>query len=289
MEAVLPQPWFAAAQEPDTERGWGRTLYIVGLASLFAVSFIYEVGGGQVNFGGSDPLILVGCLWLCWRLVTDSVRLPLAWLCLLNFAAMAAPTIYNHELSMRVLGTTGILVWIVKTPFLWAHFYVLVNLLRNRSDLILWMRAWVIAAAVNSAIGIYGSLAFQWFDLVTPYALFFRARGLMHDCNSFAMYLSVSFFIGWTLIKMTEKRPWWLLAAMGVHMLGMLLTSSRGAMLAVVLCLGLWWLAGTSFRFKTWTLGAVGAPSPCSCSCRIVTSYWRQTRSPSASRRRPWT
>ena len=46
---------------------------------------------------------------------------------------------------------------------------------------------------------------------------------------------------------------------MGVHMLGMLLTSSRGAMLAVVLCLGLWWLAGTSFRFKTWTLGAVGA------------------------------
>ena len=37
MEAVLPQPWFAAAREPDTERGWGRTLYIVGLATDYCV------------------------------------------------------------------------------------------------------------------------------------------------------------------------------------------------------------------------------------------------------------
>ena len=259
MEAVLPQPWFAAAQEPDSDRGWGRTLYIVGLASLFAVSFVAEVGGGLVNIGGSDPLILLGCIWLGWRFVTDSVRLPLVWLCLLNFAAMAAPTIYNHELSMRVLGTTGILIWMLKTPFLWAHFYVLVNLLRNRSDLMLWMRTWVIAAALNGVVGIYGSLAFQWFDLDTPYALFFRARGLMHDCNAFAMYLSVSFFIGWALIKMTDRRPWWLPLAMGVHLAGMVLTSSRGAMLAVTICLGLWWLLGSSLKFKTWTLGAVGA------------------------------
>jgi len=257
MEAVLPQPWFAPSHEPDAERGWLRTLYIVGLASLFAVSLILDIGGSLVNLGGSDPLILLGAGWLCWRFVTDSIRLPLAWLCLLNFAAMVAPTIYNHELSMRVLGATGIFVWIVKTPFLWTHFYVLVNVLRNRSDLVLWMRAWVVAAAANGVIGIYGSLAFQWFALVTPYSLHFRARGLMHDCNAFGMYLTVSFFVGWALMMITKKRPLWLLGAMGVHMVGMVLTSSRGTMLAAAICFGLLWLVGTSFRFKMWSVGAL--------------------------------
>ncbi len=228
-------------------------------AFLIPISRELNLGGKNANFGAADPLVAMVGLWLLWRLLTQGIRLPLGGLFLLNVAAVGVATLYNQETALNSQGPIGILVWLAKTPFLWLSFYLVANLVDDRRDFFVFLRGWLFASVMVAGTGMYGSLSFQYTGVHNMFANWYRAQGTLNDCNAYAMYLALSFFLACVYLRLTPGRRHWVFVVMAIQLAGFSFSGSRGGTFAFIAALLAWWFLSTSIKQKVVSATAVAA------------------------------
>ncbi len=239
-------------------RRWRHTVLFTA-ALLIPISREWNFGGKSVNFGAADPLVAMVGLWLLWRLLTKGIRLPLGGLFLLNIAVVGVSTLYNQEIALNFQGPIGILVWLAKTPFLWLSFYLVVNLVDDRPGFLVFLRGWLFASVMVAGTGMYGSLSFQYTGVHNMFANWYRAQGTLNDCNAYAMYLALSFFLACVYLRLTPGRRHWVFVVMAIQLAGFSFSGSRGGTLAFIGALLAWWFLSASIKQKVVSAVAVAA------------------------------
>ncbi len=223
---------------------------ILALAALLApVCRIVWLGDKPVNVSVADVVLPLGLLFLGWRLLGRGIRLPSLGLCCAALFVMAASSWWNADLALAGRGATAVYVEFVKVLLLWLYFYLIVNVVDGRRDLILFLKCWSFSGAVVALLGIGGSLWYQATGAANQFALFYRAQGTFDDSNLFASHLVLSFFFTWALRRLNGG-SWWTAAAMLVLAAGVLFSASRGGMLAMAASLALVWMLWSSWRTK---------------------------------------
>ena len=242
-------PFFATARFDGLRRG-----LLVLVCALFPVSKVFNSGGKLINFSVADVMLPVAALLLVWRSMSCGVRWPSASAFLLNLAVLAAAALLNLQLTADYKSPLGAFVEIAKSMSLWAYFYLTVNFIEDRKDFLWALRAWVASSGVVAALGVVGSLLYQRAGVETVFALQFRAQGTFEDSNLFAAHVGVSFFLTLLLWFMEERRASWLLVVAPIQLLGILLSASRGSLLAVGAALAALAFFFSSTRIK-WAVG----------------------------------
>ncbi len=221
-------PLFASVRFDGLRRG-----LLVLVCALFPISKVMNSGGKLINLSLADLFLPVGITLLVWRSISTGVRWPCAVASLLNVAALAAAALLNLELTADYKSPLSAVVEIVKTLSLWVYFYLVVNLIENSDDLRWALRAWLISSGIVAGCGAVGSLLYQWGGVETIFALQYRAQGTFEDANLFAAHVGVSFFLTLLYWFMQDRRESWPLWLIPVQLAAIVLSASRGSLIAV--------------------------------------------------------
>lgn len=231
-----------------------RRVLLALVCALFPISKVIDSGGKLINFSVADVLLPVSIVLLAWRSMSSGFRWPSAAAFLLNVGVLSASAFLNLELTANYKSPLSAIVEMAKTLSLWVYFYVVVNFIEQRRDLLLALRVWVISSAAVAALGAAGSLLYQMVGIETVYSLQFRAQGTFEDSNLFAAHVGLSFFLTLLYWFMQDRLEWWPLLAIPFHLAGILLSASRGSLLAVAVALVALAFFFSSTRIK-WALG----------------------------------
>ncbi len=245
--------WNAAAPLSVFERlRFDRLRVFLLVFFTFAMPFtrVFEIGGKAVNFAVADLLLPLGVLWLAWMSLSRGARIPLGGLFFTFVAAICISTLWNLNTALSLRGPASLAIETVKTISLWLYFYLVVNVVESRKDLLLLLKTWSIAGALVSAAGAAGSLAFQYGGIVSSFSAFYRAQGTFEDSNLFAAHAALSMFFTLIYRNLTGSRSLWVWVAVALDLAGILLSASRGSLLATLLSLALVWLLCSSVRAK---------------------------------------
>ena len=242
-------PFFATARCSGLRR-WLLAL----VCALFPVSKVLSSGGKLINFSVGDVLLPLAMLLLLWRSMSSGFRWPAASVFLLNIGVLSATALLNLQLTADYKSPLNAVVELAKSMSLWVYFYVVVNFVDDQEDFRWALRAWVVSSAFVSALGVMGSLLYQVGGVETVFALQFRAQGTFEDSNLFAAHVGVSFFLTILLWLMTNRREWWLLLIVPLQLAAVLLSASRGSLLAVGVALTALAFFFSSTRVK-WAAG----------------------------------
>ena len=252
MTVTMPtthDPLFATARFDGLRRG-----LLVLVCALFPVSKVFNSGGKLINFSVADVLLPVAALLMLWRSMSCGVRWPSASAFLLNLGALSAAALLNLQLTADYKSPLNAAVELAKSMSLWVYFYLTVNFVDNHEDFLWALRAWVASSAIVATLGVVGSLLYQLGGVETVFALQYRAQGTFEDSNLFAAHVGVSFFLTLLLWFMGHRRAWWLLLVVPVQLAGILLSASRGSLLAVGVALAALAFFFSSTRLK-WAVG----------------------------------
>lgn len=227
-----------------------RTFLIVALVATLPVNVVLGDQGTATNMAASDVFMPLGIFFLGSLLVKRRLRLPMIALCLLSVSSIVASiflnlgTYFRNEQTARAAIETGKLAW------LWVLFYLFVNLIRNRSDLRLLTKVWVLGSVAEALCGVGGSLAYQMARVETPFSEMYRAQGTLGDSNLFAAHLAAGFFLTLLYRRLSAPARPWTFLAMGVQLGGIYFSASRGGLLSVAASLAFLWLFATSRKQK---------------------------------------
>lgn len=242
-------PFYATARLDGLRRG-----LLVLACALFPVSKVVNSGGKLINFSLADLFLpVVGLLFLI-RSMSCGFRWPSASAFLLNVGVLSATALVNLELTADYKSPLSALVEVMKAISLWAYFYLVVNFVDDRRDLLWALRAWVLSSAMVAALGTAGSLLYQLAGVETVFALQFRAQGTFEDSNLFAAHIGVSFFLTLLYYFMCNRQVRWPLFVLPIHLGAILLSASRGSLLAVAAALAALAFFFSSTRIK-WAVG----------------------------------
>ncbi len=234
-----------------------RTFLLAGLAVLMPISRVFEVVGKTVNCAVADAILPLGALLLVWRTGQGRVRAPMAALCCLNLATVFLSSLLNLELALSNRGPGGLTIEFVKVAFLWLYFYIVVNSVDSRRDFLVLLAAWMVGSAITAGFGIYGSLSYQLTGVLNPFARMFRAQGTFEDSNLYAIHLSLSFLLALLYRRLSPRPARWIFPVILVQLAGVFFSASRGATLALLLCLGILCVSCASWRTRLAAAGAV--------------------------------
>jgi O-antigen ligase len=227
-----------------------RRALVLGFGILLPLHKVVGTGGKLINVSMADALLPLGLLFLGWRSLTAGLRLPKLALCLAAMFVLTVSAWFNLDRTFSERGSLNVIVELVKVGLLWLYFYLVINLIDDRDDLVLFLRAWVFSGTIVGLLGVGGSLYFQLTGVHNPFSLFFRAQGTFEDSNLFSAHMALGFFFAWTCRRITGSRSLWLPAAMAAQVAGIIFSASRGGLLSLGLSLALIWLFWTSMRAK---------------------------------------
>ena len=221
-------PFFASARLDGLRRG-----LLVVVCALFPLSKVIDSGGKLINFSLADVLLPLVLLMLLWRAMSCGFRAPMPALFLLNIAVLCATAWLNLDLTLSYKSPLNAVVEIAKAASLWAYFYFVVNFVESRGDLVRGLRAWVVSSALVAASGVAGSLLYQLGGVETMFSLQYRAQGTFEDSNLFAAHVGVSVFLTLLYWSLQDRREKWPLLAIPVQLGAIVLSASRGSLLAL--------------------------------------------------------
>jgi O-antigen ligase len=227
-----------------------RSWIIVGLSLGMPISLISPTGGKATNFAFGDIFMPVGIMLLVWYSMKGRLRLPRAGLFLLNFSCLFLSLISNSGIYAQGGGTPVMILEATKVLFLWVYFYMFVNLIQNEADFRLALQMWIVSSIGQAVLGIYGSLQFQRTGEFNMFANWFRAQGTLNDCNLYATFLTMSFFLTLLYRKLTRPAGRWTIVAMLLQVAGIFFSASRGGMLSLGVSLTLVAMITTSLKQK---------------------------------------
>ena len=237
-----------------------RRLLLVLLVPAAAVTHVFWFGSKPVNMAVSELVLPLGMVFMVLRFAFGRLRLPIAAVFWFAMLTIVASSIVNLETALENRGLIGMVVELGKVLLLWLHFYLIVNCLESRRDLLLLLRVWVIAGAGVAASGILGSILYQRFGTVTDFSLMFRAEGTLNDSNLYAAHLMLSFALALVYRRLAATPSRWVLPVLGIYVAGILFSASRGQLLAFsVMCMILWVLTTTSRQKATSVLAGAAA------------------------------
>jgi len=251
MTSAAPlDPMFASVRLDGLRRG-----LLVLVCALFPISKVISSSGKLINLSLADLLMPVVLLVLLWRSMAVGFRWPAAAAFFLNVGVLSGTALLNLELTAAYKRPLNGVVEVAKALSLWIYFYLVINFIEDRDDLRWAMRSWIASSGLVAATGVVGSLLYQVAGVETMFALQFRAQGTFEDSNLFAAHVGVSFFLTVFYWMLQERRERWPLLLLPVQLAGILLSASRGSLMAVVLA-----MAGLAFFFCTtrvkWAIGA---------------------------------
>lgn len=227
-----------------------RLFLIAAIGFAMPFSRVIHVSGKLINFAFTDFFLPLALFFLVWTSLRSGIRLPaFAWFCLTIFCLLIS-TLANLELTLQFRGVVSLVVESVKAVLLWLYFYAMVNLVGRRTDLFLLLRSWMAGSVIVSLSGVFGSLAYQYFGMVTPFSLLYRAQGTFEDANLYAAHLTLSIFLTLVYRKISGSRSWWTWFVIAANLAGIFYSASRGSMLALAIGGGTIWLFAASMRAK---------------------------------------
>jgi len=248
-DASLPSdPLFASLRLDGLRRG----LLVLAFA-LFPVSKVINNGGKLINLSLADLLLPIAMLVLVLRSMAVGFRWPAAPAFFLNVAVLSGTALLNLDLTAAYKSPLNGVVEVAKACSLWLYFYLVINFIENRDDLVWALRSWIGSSGLVAVLGVVGSLLYQMAGVETVFALQYRAQGTFEDSNLFAAHVGVSFFLTLFYWLFQGRREKWPLLLVPVQLAAILLSASRGSLMAVGLA-----LAGLAFFFSTtgvkWTV-----------------------------------
>jgi O-antigen ligase len=220
--------------------------------TILSTPFIFVIwpGGRETSVSLSDAVVIFVCLLLARDFLAGRLRFPHASLCFLSVAAIAISLLLNISQVLTAKSPLVAFAEIPKVLILWIHFYVLVNLIRTRAQLVVALKAWIFAAVITALLGIGGALAYQIAGIESSFSLMYRAEGTLADCNLFAAHLGLSFLLSILYCRLTDKRPIWFFPVLIIFAAGIFFSASRGSTLAFCICLGIFFLGKSSWPVK---------------------------------------
>ncbi|WP_031500582.1 O-antigen ligase family protein [Bryobacter aggregatus] len=245
---VHPHPQMLTVIAGDFPR-LRRVLLVLFFAAL-PLSKVVLMSGKAINFSFADLLLppvfgLLACLS-----ITGNLKLPFLTISLLNCGLVLASALLNMETGLLTRGQTSNLVELIKWFVLWAYFYAAINLMPQARDFRLGLLSWVLSSAAVAALGVGGSLFYQLTGIQNPFSLHYRAQGTFEDSNLFATYVSASMLLAILYRRISGYRASWIWLIIGLDLCAVVLSASRGALLALTLGFGFLWLFFTSLRMK---------------------------------------
>ncbi|MFC1888591.1 O-antigen ligase family protein [Thermodesulfobacteriota bacterium] len=224
----------------------GRRILLVGLALGIPIMtpMLMESTRSSffaMNMSFADLLIVPVILYILYSLIrwNKPIELPLFWLFLAYFLwGVISLYIGCLRLDIEFVKFTN-LVNMVKFLALFIYFFMVVNLIDDLDDWKIFLKSWVIAAAIVGLIGIGGSLLYLAFHVDTFAAGQFRAKGTLGNPNMFGGYLKTSFFLAYIyLVLGVRKLPYVLI--MIILGIATLLSASKGSVVGLLVgCLAL--------------------------------------------------
>jgi O-antigen ligase len=240
--------WHTFARTTSDQRM--RTFLIIALVATMPVNVVFGDKQTAANIAASDIFMPLGILFLGWSLAKGRLLLPMISLCLLSVSSIVASIFFNLGTYFRNGETARVPIEVAKIAWLWLLFYLFVNLIRNRSDLRLVVKVWVLGSVAEALCGIGGSLAYQIGNIDNPFSEMFRAQGTLGDSNLFAAHLAAGFFLALLYRKLSRTASQWVFYAMGIQLVGIYFSASRGGLLSILVSLLFLWLFATSGRQK---------------------------------------
>ena len=234
------------------ERSGRRSAFRVALASfiLFTLplSTVGELGDNLVKLALSDCAIPIAALCLLYYFATSRLRLPYIGLCLGHISLCVISAMFNFSATLSLgrihcARTAEAADWVVL--FLRCGEPVATD-----DDLAAALKAWRWGAIVCAGLGITGVVLYLASGTRTPFSEMFRAQGTLDDANLFACHLSISLL----LLKLLSdvKRGARTMAAIttGILLAGILLSASRGGVLAFLCAFTVFELATETRRWR---------------------------------------
>jgi len=226
------------------------TALLVLLTFFTPVLWLFSRGSAEVNLSLGDPVLALAALWVGWRFLRHGLKLPLFALC----CAAAVITLFSMLVNVwdTVWGIRplGMGIEFVKVMMTWLYFYVTANLITSRASLVLMLKTWLIGSVLIALSGIGGSLVFEYTGLHNPFAMYYRAQGTLGNANFFSMHLGLSCFLAVLYWLLERRGGLWVASAIAIYLTGIFFSASRGGMLAVAVCTGLFLLVATPARAK---------------------------------------
>ena len=219
---------FASAGADRLRRG-----LLVLVCALFPVSKVINSGGKLINLSMADLLLPVALTLLLWRSMASGFRWPAATAFLLNVGFLSAAALLNLELTASYKSPLSSAVELAKTISLWVYFYLVVNSIEDESDLRWALRGWIASSGLVALSGVVGSLLYQSAGIETVFALQYRAQGTFEDSNLFAAHVGVSVFLTLLYWFVQGRKERWPLLLVPVQLAAIVLSASRGSLMAV--------------------------------------------------------
>ncbi|MCX6623630.1 MAG: O-antigen ligase family protein [Acidobacteria bacterium] len=248
--AINNREWAAPSVFTAVHLGRLRVFLIVAIGFAMPFSKVILASGKLINFAVADAVLPLALFFLIWTSLRGGIRLPAMPLFCLTIIVLLVSTVINLDLTLRFRGPVSLVVESVKAMLLWLYFYSVVNLVGRRSDFVLLLKAWMASSVFVSLSGVFGSLAFQYVGLVTPFSLMYRAQGTFEDCNLYAAHLSLSIFLTLVFRQVTGSRSWWTWFVIASNLAGIFYSASRGSLLALAISGGILWLFFSTMRAK---------------------------------------
>jgi O-antigen ligase len=218
-----------------------RVGLLAALVFLMPVSRVFRLGEKEANLAASDLVMPLGILYMFGLLVTSRLRLPLAGCFFASMASIGISILVNLDISLADKGPLGMAVEFAKILVLWFHFYVIVNVIRERKDFLLALEVWIASSAMVALSGIGGSLYYQITNIQTSFSVMYRGCGTLNDCNLFVVHLALSFFLTLFYRRLTSPARFWTIPVLLLQLVGMFFGVSRGGTLAFLASLTVCW------------------------------------------------
>jgi O-antigen ligase len=232
-----------------------RRLLLVLLIPAAAITQVFWFGPKPVNMAVSELILPLGIVLLLLRLVHARIRLPIAGVFWLAMLTILASSIVNADTALENRGLIGMVVELGKMLLLWLHFYLVVNLLDSRRDLLLLLRVWMASSAAIAASGIAGSLLYQNLGMETKFALMYRAQGTLNDSNLFASHCILSFVLTLFYRRLVPAAGRWTHALLVLYIAAVFFSASRGQLLSFAMVGMTLWTLTTTMRQKFTSIG----------------------------------
>jgi O-antigen ligase len=243
---------FGDSQSPAEPCQRLRTFLIVAMIATMPINIVFgdQQSASATNMSVSDLFLPVGIALLGWLMLKGRLLLPMITLCLLSLSSTVGSILYNLDTYFRNGQTLRIAIELGKVSCLWLIFYLFINLIRTRSDLLLLIKVWVLASVVEALCGIGGSLLFQFAGIETQFSEAFRAQGTLNDSNLFAAHLGAGVLLTLLYRRLSRSAPVWSIPAIGVLAVGIYFSASRGGLLSFGVALLVLWLVAASRQEK---------------------------------------
>jgi len=212
--------------------------WLVLLVITLPIASVNEVGDVEVNLSLSD-IVMIGMAFHALALAAvykKTLRLPLIGL-ITPFFLWVIISMMSGANRFGSGSNSLYLIALVKFIAVFAYFFAIVNLIHSKADLHLLLRTWLVTSTVVGGLGIIGSLLYTTSGITTGFNEGFRAHGTLEGANLFAAYSLVSVFLAFALLTDTRgfRARLFILLSMGVQILAIIFSASRGATVAFLL------------------------------------------------------